>query len=74
MDVEQRENGWKTKLSIFKVLYRQAKHRGWKLVQIANGQFYVKRVLSFSSKKLHQVADTLSNTSIYDFANHLSEC
>ena len=51
-----------TRLTIFKDLYRQTKHKVSKLVHTAKCQFYAKRiVLSSSSKELHQIVNTLSN-------------
>ena len=51
-----------TKLTIFKDLYRQAKHKVSKLVHTAKCKFYTKRIaLSSSSKELHQIVNTLSN-------------
>ena len=51
-----------TKLSIFKDLYRQAKHKVLKLVHTAKCQFYTERIaLASSSKELHQIVNTLSN-------------
>ena len=51
-----------TKLTIFKDLYRQAKHKVSKLVHIAKCKFYTERIaLASSSKELHQIVNTLSN-------------
>ena len=51
-----------TKLTIFKHLYRQAKHNFSKLVHSANCKFYTERLaLASSSKELHQIVNTLSN-------------
>ena len=60
----QAERKWRnTKLAIFKDLYRQAKHKVSKLVQIAKCKFYIERIaLASSSKELHQIVNTLSNT------------
>ena len=59
----QAERKWrKTKLNIFKDLYRQAKHEVSKLVHTAKCKSYTERIalLSFS-KELHQIVNTLSN-------------
>ena len=51
-----------TKLTIFKDLYRQAKHKVSKLVHSAKCKFYTERIaLASSSKELHQIVNTLSN-------------
>ena len=51
-----------TKLTIFKDLYRQAKHKVSKLVHTANCKFYTVRIaLASSSKELHQIVNALSN-------------
>ena len=51
-----------TKLTIFKDLYRQAKHKVSKLVHSAKCKFYTERIaLAFSSKELHQIVNILSN-------------
>ena len=59
----QAERKWrKTKLTIFKDLYRQAKHKVSKLVHTANCNIYTERIiLASSSKELHQIVNTLSN-------------
>ena len=59
----QAERKWRdTKLTIFKDLYRQAKHKVSKLVHTAKCKFYTERItLASSSKELHQIVDTLSN-------------
>ena len=59
----QAERKWRnTKLTIFKDLYRQAKHKVSKLVHTAKCKFYTERIaLASSSKGLHQVVNTLSN-------------
>ena len=59
----QAERKWKnTKLTIFKDLYRQAKHKLSKLVHTAKCKFYTERIaLASSSKELHQIVSTLSN-------------
>ena len=59
----QAERKWrKTKLTIFKDLYRQAKHKVSKLVHTAKCKFYTERIaLASSSKELHQIVNTLSN-------------
>ena len=51
-----------TKLTIFKGLYGQAKHKVTKLVHTAKRKFYTERIaLASSSKELHQIVNTLSN-------------
>ena len=51
-----------TKLTIFKDLYRQAKHKFSKLVHTTRCECYTERIaLASSSKELHQIANTLSN-------------
>ena len=59
-DVEQRK--WNsTKPTVFKDLYRQAKHNVSKHVHTVKCQFYTEiTALSYSSKELLQVVDTLS--------------
>ena len=59
----QAERKWgNTKLTIFKDLYRQAKHKVSKLVHSANCQSYTERIaLASFSKELHQLVNTLSN-------------
>ena len=59
----QAERKWgNTKITIFKDLYRQAKHKVSKLVHTAKCKFYTERIsLVSSSKELHQIANTLSN-------------
>ena len=59
----QAERKWRnTKLTIFKDLYRQAKHKVSKLVHTAKCKFYIERIaLASSSKDLHQIVNTLSN-------------
>ena len=59
----QAERKWRnTKLTIFKDLYRQAKHKVSKLVHTAKCKFYTERIaLASSSKELHQIVNTLSN-------------
>ena len=59
----QAERKWRnTKLTIFKDLYRQAKHKASKLVHTAKCKFYTERIaLASSSKELHQIVNTLSN-------------
>ena len=59
----QAERKWKnTKLTIFKDLYRQAKHKASKLVHSAKCKFYTERIaLASSSKELHQIVNILSN-------------
>ena len=54
-----------TKLTIFKVLYRQAKHKVSKLVHTAKCKFYTEKIaLASSSKELHQIVITLSSRQI----------
>ena len=57
------ERKWRnTKLTIFKDLYGQAKHKVSKLVHTAKCKFYTERIaLVFSSDELHQIVNTLSN-------------
>ena len=59
----QAERKWRnTKLTIFKDLYRQAKHKVSKLVHTAKCKFCTERIaLASSSKELHQIVNTLSN-------------
>ena len=59
----QAERKWRnTKLTIFKDLYGQAKHKVSKLVHTAKCKYYIERIaLASSSKELHQIANTLSN-------------
>ena len=59
----QAERKWRnTKLTIFKDLYGQAKHKISKLVHTAKCKFYTERiVLACSSKELHQIVNTPSN-------------
>ena len=59
----QAERKWrKTKLTIFKDLYGQAKHKVSKLVHTAKCKFYTERIaLASSSNELHQIVNTLSN-------------
>ena len=59
----QAERKWRnTNLTIFKDLYRQAKHNVSKLVYTAKCKFYTERIaLASSSKELHQIVNTLSN-------------
>ena len=58
----QRERKLKnTKLTIFKDLYRQAKHNVSKFVHTAKCRYYTERIsLASSSKELHQIVNTLS--------------
>ena len=62
---KRRQAKWKwrnTKLTIFKDLYRQAKHKVSKLVHTAKCKSDTKRVaLASPSNELHQIANTLSN-------------
>ena len=59
----QAERKWRnTKLTIFKDLYGQAKHKVSKLVHTAMCKFYTERIaLASSSEELHQIVNTLSN-------------
>ena len=59
----QAERKWRNaKLTIFKNLYRQAKHKVSKHVHTANRKFCTERItLASSSKELHQIVNTLSN-------------
>ena len=59
----QAEGKWRnTKLTIFKDLYRQAKHKASKLVHTAKCKFYTERIaFASSSKELHQILNILSN-------------
>ena len=59
----QAERKWRnTKLTIFKDLYGQAKHKVSKLVHTAKCKSYTERIaLASSSKELHQIVNTLSN-------------
>ena len=59
----QAERKWRnTKLTIFKDLYGQAKHKVSILVHTAKCKFYTERIaLASSSKELHQIVNTLSN-------------
>ena len=60
----QAESKWRnTKLTTFKDLYRQAKHKVSKLVHTAKCKFYTEGIaLASSSKVLHQIVNTLSNS------------
>ena len=59
----QAERKWRnTKLTIFKDLYWQAKHKVSKLVHSAKCKCYTERIaLASSRKELHQIVNTLSN-------------
>ena len=59
----QAERKWRnTKLTIFKDLYRQARHKVSKHVHTTKCEFYTERIaLASSSKKLHQIVNALSN-------------
>ena len=59
----QAEMKWRnTKLTIFKDLYRQTKHKVSKLVHTARCKFCTERkALASSSKELHQIVNALSN-------------
>ena len=62
-DIRQAERKRRnSKLTIFKDLYRQAKHKVSKLVHKDKCKFYTERIaLALSSKKLHQIVNALSN-------------
>ena len=59
----QADRKWgNTDLSIFKDLYRQAKHKVSKLVHTAKCKFYTERIaLASSSKEMHQIVNTFSH-------------
>ena len=59
----QAEIKWrKAKLTNFKDLYIQTKHKVSKLVHTGKCKFYTERItLASSSKELHQIVNTLSN-------------
>ena len=59
----QAERKWRnTKLTIFKDLYRQAKHKVSRLAYTAKCKFYTERIaMASSSKELHQIVNTLTN-------------
>ena len=59
----QAERKWRnTRLTIFKDMYRQAKHEASKLAHTAKCKFYTERIgLASSSKELHQIVNALSN-------------
>ena len=59
----QAERKWRnTKLTIFKYLYRQTKHKVLILVHTAKCKYYTKGIaLASTSKELHQIVNTLSN-------------
>ena len=59
----QAERKWRnTKLTIFKDLYRQAKHKVSKLVHTDGCKFYTERIaLASSSNELHQIVNALPN-------------
>ena len=61
--IRQAERKWRnTKLTIFKDLYRQAKHKVSQLVHSAKCKFYTERITpASSSKELHQIVNILSN-------------
>ena len=62
---ERRQAEWEwrsTQFTIFKDLYRQAKHKVSKRVHTARCKFYTERkALASSNKELHQMVNTLSN-------------
>ena len=50
------------KVTIFKDLYRQARHKASKLAHSAKCKFYTESIaLASSSKELHQIVNVLSN-------------
>ena len=59
----QAERKWRnTRLTIFKDLYRQARHTVTKLVHTAKCKFYIEGIaLASSSKELHQIVNKLSS-------------
>ena len=59
----QTERKWrKTKLAIFKDLYRQEKHKVSKLVHTVKCKSYTERIaLASSSREMHQIINALSN-------------
>ena len=59
----QAERKWRnSKLTNFKELYRQAKHKASNLVHTAKCIFYTERIaLASSCKELHQIVNALSN-------------
>ena len=59
----QAERKWRnTMLTIFKDLYRQARHKVSKLVDSDKCKFYTEGIaLASSSNDLHQIVSTLSN-------------
>ena len=59
----QAERKWRnTKLTIFKDLYRQVRHKVSRLVHTAKCKIYTDIIaLSSSSNELHQIVSTLSN-------------
>ena len=67
-EIRQAERKWRnTKLTIFKDLYRQARHKYSKRVHSAKCKFYTERIaLASSSKELHQIVNTL----LYAFLMH----
>ena len=80
-EMRQAERKWRnTKLTIFKDLYRQAKHKVSKLVHTAKCKFYTERIaLASSSNEQHQIVNTLLNRhspkilpTIYPSADHPS--
>ena len=59
----QAERKWRnTKLTIYKDLYRQARHKVSNRVHSAKCKLYTERIaLASFSKELHQIVNTLSN-------------
>ena len=59
----QAERNWRnTKLTIFKYLYRQAKHKVSKIAHTTICKYYTEGIaLASSSKELHQIVNALSN-------------
>ena len=61
-EIRQAERKWRnTKLTIFKDLYRKAKHKVSKLVHTTKCKFCTERIaLVSSSRELHEIVNTLS--------------
>ena len=60
--VKQTKKWRNTKLTIFKDLFRQAKHKNSTLVHTDKCQFYTEGIaLASSIEELHQIVNTLSN-------------
>ena len=62
-ETRQADRKWRnTRLTIFKDLNRQAKHKVSKVVHAAKCKLYTERIaLASSGKELHQIVNTLSN-------------